>query len=573
MQGTSRQLFDYDDLGRQMEKEYLEQGLYWGKIGTMPKNYTARIGLETYALTCGEIATLKRLEDLIPRFLRGCVDLARRSSNGEYSWLWQDLCCGRSKLQIEIWKKELERKNVILAKRIRIDAIRTAEGLKINEFTLGATGSGYGAVIDIISRNFFPDKKFFEPIAKKYVEAIHDLLPNGGNVGILLTPWRDGYGPEQQALTKLFEEYGKEFGLTFLFGISFLAEVKDDGVYLKGKKLDLVERVFKEYSEIDKNDLQKNRMAVFAADIEKKIIDAYFDGKVLLHPNLLTFLDYKELMAWLFDERLNEEWIKFLGSDGFVELKNFFAYTVVWKGNNFIWKGVEYSNESMQELSDMQIREYWFAFDNNLQLIGFRELGDKKDLELGKKIFLGLGDLKSLMALAKSTRGWKMADPESTKMVTMFKNVGREIFVMSGRENWFVKIRQARKRLDAEVVLKLSGGDNKAAGGHAVAISKGMMRSTWRKLVKTFAEMAKQRTVIAQEYCEMVIDEMMIFDPANKKADKENVRTRICVWYWLDNDANSSSFGGNTVTCIPISDGYIVHGRSNSAMTSCSFMD
>lgn len=571
MQGTTGQLHSFDEqetLGRSLEKEYLEQGLYWGRIGCEPKDYTARIGMETYVLSVSEVEVLRKLESLIPKFLKGCVDLTRRSMLGEYPWLWQDLCLGRSELQIAIWRRELMREGVVLAKRIRIDAIRTKNGLRINEFTLGATGSGYGAVIDAISRKFFPDKKFFEPIAKKYVEAIHDLLPNGGNVGILLTPWRDGYGPEQQALTKLFEEYGKEFGLTFLFGISFLAEVKNDGVYLKGKKLDLVERVFKEYSEIDKNDLQKNRMAVFAADIEKKIIDAYFDGKVLLHPNLLTFLDYKELMAWLFDERLVAEWIRFLGAQDFEELKNIFAYTIVWKGDSFVWKGGKYSLESMQELSDMSVREYWFAF-NGMQLIGFRESGVVKDLVLGNKLVSCLGNLKVMQDLAKSTRKWLAIE---VKSVTLFKN-NCEVSVMSGRNNWFVKVVQAKKRLDTDIVLKLSGGDNKAAGGHAVSISKGMLRTTWRKQAKSFAETAKQRTVIAQEYCDMAVDEMMIFDPVTKKTSKENVRTRICVWYWLDNDANSSSFGGNTVTCIPISDGYIVHGRSNSAMTSCSFMD
>lgn len=571
MQGANGRLaiLDQEEFGKRLEEEYLKEGLFWGRMGSKPKNYTARIGMEAYVLRDGEVETLKHLENLIPKFLKGCVDLARRSMLGEYPWLWQNLCFGRSDLQVAIWEKELRRQDIILAKRIRIDVIRTKDGLKINEFTLGATGSGYGAVIDVISRKYFSDQKFFEPIAKKYVDAIHELLPNGGCVGVLLTPWRELYGPEQLALTVMLNKYGKKFGLEFKFGLTFEAEVKNDGVYLGRKRLDLVERVFKEYSEKSGQGSSKDRLTDYAVKIEKQIIDVYFAGKVLLHPNLLTFLDYKELMAWLFDERLEKEWEKFLGIDDLKELRNIFAYTVVWKGDDFVWQNEKYVFESLQELSDLQIREYWFAFCES-ELIEFRESGGAKSLELGKKLVQSLGDLDVLKGVAKSSRKWTVVDSQLTVQVALLRNSEREVLVMSGRKNWFVKIRQLKKKLETNIVLKLSGGDNKAAGGHAVVISKDMIKSVWRKQVVNFSKMAKERTVIAQEYCKMEVDELMVFDPALKKTTKDKVRTRICVWYWLDSDLRKSSFGGNTVTCIPISDGYIVHGRSNSAMTSCS---
>lgn len=572
MQGITGQQHssnEQENFGRSLEREYLEQGLYWGRIGSKPKDYTARIGMETYPLSGSEVETLRRLGILIPRFLEGCVDLARRSVSGEYPWLWQDLCFGRSDLQIAIWKRELERKDIVLAKRVRIDAIRTDKGLRINEFTLGATGSGYSGLIDLISRKFFTGKNFFEPIAKKYVEAIHDLLPNGGFVGILLTPWRELYGPEQFALTGLLNEFGKIFGLKFAFAFTYEAEAREGGVYLRGEKLDLIERVFKEYTEIDK--LILNRLVGLAAKIEKQIIDAYFEGKVLLHPNLLTFLDYKELMAWLFDEELESEWRKYLTDDMFEELKNIFAYTIIFRPGSFVWKGKKYEESAMRDLESQIVKNMEFEFEGK-RLMLFCNNGVQTNVWTGESLIDGLGNLDVIIDwLNKIECGSYTCPKQIADQITFFAKSDRLIMIEKESGRWKLKIVQVKNVLYSDIVLKLSGGDNQAAGGHGIAISRLMPRKIWSRHVSNFLKLAQVRTVVAQEYCEMAVDEMMVFDPVTKKVSKENVRTRICVWYWLDNDASNSSFGGNTVTCIPISDGYIVHGRSNSAMTACSF--
>ncbi len=572
MQSLEVEKRDCQALGTEMEMEYRKRGLYWGKIGFTPQRYTSLISLETYVLTCEEIETLKKLEKALPRFLNGCIELTRRSMRGEFSWLWEQLIRGRDSLQVELWRRELLREAVTPIKRVRIDVIRTEKGLRINELTLGATGSGFAGVIQEAVKAVLGERNLFSSIAEEYVQVVRELLPNSrGVVGILLTPWRSLYGPEQLALTKMFNEYGKKFGIEFVFGFTDQAKIRKDGVYLQDKKLDLVERVFKEYTAVQRFGRGGRGRSNDVAEVnERAIIEAYLDGKVLMHPNLFTFLDYKELMAWLFDDRLDQEWTRLMGRDVFEDLKDIFAYTVVFSGGrNFEWRGRQYFQSSLEALGSLEPCEHVFEFEGN-ELIEWKQNGVKMS-ELGIALKL-LGSLKELFCLVEEGREVIVPNEFCSQIVLMRKR-DCVVTVVSTKKGWILRIKEVVNVLDGDFVLKLSGGDNEAAGGHAVAISKGMQANQWRKQVGRFAEIARRRTVVLQEFCEPVTDSMMICNPGGKFSRKSLVRTRICVWFWLDKELRNSRFGGNTVTAMLVTDkeGYKVHGRSSSAMTACSF--
>lgn len=560
-----------------LEKSFLDRGWYFGEIANPPRRFTSAITPDRYALTNSDREQLLRLEYLLPLFIDGCIRIARQAINptSPCHFAWKSMTKGRSERQIGLWITALSRDETPVL-RVRPDIIRQANGrLIVNEITVGNTGIGMEAVERVVYDEHLPvDNKLQMPLNPVcYLKAVRALIPGSLPLvlGVLLTPWRSLYGPEQRCFVDILKMYAAQYNIKPLFGFTTDVEARDDAVYLQGEKLDVVERVFKEYRPNDASEDQsrvKYDPARVGA-IEQSIISAYLDGRLPhLHPNLHTWLDYKETQAWLFDQRLEGFWLGYLQSPATLhELREFFAETYVLEvdGNEVMINGQMYPRTAITEKDGHQTSACHTLIFEGAEIVEWKQNGILKEPRLIGNIARQITDNQELAGRVIS----KMSVDLASHIHIMEKSRWRDIRVQTIKANkWMLTVETSPPNLEGEWVIKFSGGDNRAAGAHGVLIPADCENAhAWRRSAEKFLQEAEERTVVAQKFHEAETRTARICD--NGVTRPEDCRARITIWYWLDPLGGKCQMGGGDVTIMPARYGHKVHGRSNAAMTPC----
>lgn len=560
-----------------LEKSFLDRGWYYGEIDKPPRRFTSAIMLDRYALTNSDREQLLRLEYLLPFFIDGCLGIARQAVNPTSSchFAWKNLTRGRSDRQVGLWIVALSRDETPVL-RARPDIIRQSNGrLIVNEITLGNTGIGMEAVERVVYDEHLPiDDKLqmsLNPVC--YLEAVRGLMSGRSPLvlGVLLTPWRSLYGPEQRCFVDILKAHAAQYNIRPLFGFTTETEVRDDGVYLQGEKLDVVERVFKEYQADGASEAQsrlKYDLARINA-IEQSIINAYLDGRLPhLHPNLHTWLDYKETQAWLFDPRLEGFWLEHLGNPTLLqELREFFAETYVLEvdGNEVLLNGQMYPRTVITEINGQQTSTIHTLTFESAEIVSWEQDGILKESRLVGNIARQITDIQKLAERVINRASVDFARYVHIMEKSRWRNIRVQII---GANRWLLIVENNPPNLEGEWVLKFSGGDNKAAGGHSVLIPGDCASPhMWRKAAEQFLSVAKERTVVAQRFHQPEIKPTRICDNGIERV--EDCRARITIWYWFNPLRKECQMGGGDVTVMPARYGHKVHGRSNAAMTPC----
>jgi len=125
---------------------------------------------------------------------------------------------------------------------------------------------------------------------------------------------------------------------------------------------------------------------------------------------------------------------------------------------------------------------------------------------------------------------------------------------------------------ERELVLKLSGFNERAWGARSVTVGLDVSQEEWREAVETALASFSETPYVLQRFHRARLVRHPWLDPATGRIETMEGRVRLCPYYFVGAADGQVSLGGVLATICP-ADKKILHGMSDAILAPCRVVD
>lgn len=244
---------------------------------------------------------------------------------------------------VGLWQ-ELLNKGKNLPATSRPDLLISASGsTRFKHIEYNADGSadkGNTLGVNLVMHQVLKHQPIGIGLDAAYIQGIRAQLPHHETITvatILPDAYRTEYDPQNRFFAK--QAHGIDEGVNWISAKLSEVEIRPDGVYTDGKKIDIIDREIKTPGFTDEYDFQ-NESDLLKAVVEDKV---HLFGSVLPHGDKL-------FLATLFDPNLEHDIEGVIGVDGLARLRTWHPTTYLFDPNQkkYIFNGKEHDIGSIK---------------------------------------------------------------------------------------------------------------------------------------------------------------------------------------------------------------------------------